>query len=96
MKAVGLLLITADRGLAGPFNHNMIRLATEFMEEESRPLKIITVGRKGRDFMLRYGADIVAEFTGIPDRPAFADVTPIATPPHKTRRRGETDRGVYL
>ena len=78
VNTVGLLLITADRGLAGPFNHNMIRLAYEFMREEMRPVKLITVGRKGRDFMLRCGGEIIAEFTGIPDRPALTDITPIA------------------
>ncbi|MFQ6001671.1 MAG: ATP synthase F1 subunit gamma, partial [Anaerolineae bacterium] len=78
VNTVGLLLITADRGLAGPFNHNIIRLAFEFMREEMRPVKLITVGRKGRDFMLHYGGDIVAEFTGIPDRLALTDITPIA------------------
>jgi len=78
VNKVGLLLITADRGLAGPFNHNIIRLAYEFMQEETRPVKLITVGRKGRDFMLRFGGEIIAEFTGIPDRPALVDITPVA------------------
>jgi len=36
------------------------------------------VGRKGRDYMLRRGEEIVAEFSGIPDQPRLVDVTPIA------------------
>ncbi len=78
VNTIGLLLITGDRGLAGAYNHNVIRLATEFIGEATSPVKLVTVGRKGRDFMLRYGGDIVAEFTGIPDQPAFIDITPIA------------------
>jgi F-type H+-transporting ATPase subunit gamma len=78
VNTMGLLLITGDRGLAGAYNHNIIRLAAEFMGEATSAVKLVTVGRKGRDFMLRYGGDIVAEFTGIPDEPAFTDITPIA------------------
>lgn len=78
VNTIGLLLITGDRGLAGAYNHNIIRLAAEFIGEATSPVKLVAVGRKGRDFMLRYGGDIVAEFTGIPDQPAFTDITPIA------------------
>ncbi|HAL61165.1 MAG TPA: F0F1 ATP synthase subunit gamma, partial [Chloroflexi bacterium] len=78
VNTIGLLLITGDRGLAGAYNHNVIRLAAEFIGEATSPVKLVTVGRKGRDFMLRYGGDILAEFTGIPDQPAFTDITPIA------------------
>lgn len=78
VNTIGLLLITGDRGLAGAYNHNIIRLAAEFIREATSPVKLVTVGRKGRDLMLRYGGDILAEFTGIPDQPAFSDVTPIA------------------
>lgn len=78
VNTIGLLLITGDRGLAGAYNHNIIRLAAEFIREATSPVKLVTVGRKGRDLMLRYGGDIVAEFTGVPDQPAFTDITPIA------------------
>lgn len=78
VNTIGLLLITGDRGLAGAYNHNIIRLAAEFIAEATSPVKLVTVGRKGRDLMLRYGGDICAEFTGIPDQPAFTDITSIA------------------
>ncbi len=78
VNTIGLLLITGDRGLAGAYNHNVIRLACEFIKEATSPVKVVTVGRKGRDFLWRYGADIIAEFTGIPAQPAFIDITPIA------------------
>ncbi len=73
-----LVLLTGDRGLCGAFNHNIIAKAVGFIEESEWPVKLITVGRKGRDFMHRRGEDIVAEFTAIPDRPRLVDVTPIA------------------
>ena len=78
LHTVVLVVLTGDRGLCGAFNHNIIVEAVDFMEESPWPVKLITVGRKGRDYMLRRGKDIVAEFTGIPDQPRLVDVTPIA------------------
>jgi F-type H+-transporting ATPase subunit gamma len=78
LHTVVLVLLTGDRGLCGAFNHNIIMKAVDFIEESPWPVKLITVGRKGRDFMLRRGEDIVAEFTAIPDQPRLVDVTPIA------------------
>ena len=78
LHTVVLVLLTGDRGLCGAFNHNIIMKAVDFIEASERPVKLITVGRKGRDYMLRRGEDIVAEFTGIPDQPRLVDVTPIA------------------
>ena len=78
VRRIGIVLITADRGMAGSFNTNMIRKAVEFTKVQTVPVGFITVGRKGRDFLLRYGFSVQAEFTGIPDRPSLADVLPVA------------------
>ena len=78
LHTVILVVMTGDRGLCGAFNHNVVMKAIDFIEESPWPVKLITVGRKGRDYMLRRGEDIVAEFTGIPDQPRLVDVTPIA------------------
>jgi F-type H+-transporting ATPase subunit gamma len=81
LHTVALVVLTGDRGLCGAFNNNIIVQAIDFIEEHKAlqlEVKLITVGRKGRDFMLRRGEDIVAEFTGIPDQPKLVDVTPIA------------------
>jgi F-type H+-transporting ATPase subunit gamma len=78
LHTVVLVVLTGDRGLCGAFNHNIILQAVDFIKESPWPVKLITVGRKGRDYMLRRGEDIVAEFTGIPDQPRLVDVTPIA------------------
>ena len=78
VERVAVVLYTADRGLCGAFNSNMIRKAVEFTKNQDRPVSFITVGRKGRDFLMRYGFQVVAEFTGIPDRPTLLDVLPVA------------------
>lgn len=78
---IGLLLITADRGLAGAYNSNIIRkvaLQIDAWQAAGKQVSLVTVGRKGRDWMLRHGPPIKAEFTGLGDRPSSHDVGPIA------------------
>ncbi len=78
VRTIGLILMTSDRGLAGSYNVNMITLADRFLAAAGKPAKIITVGRKGRDAMVRRGRNVVATFDRIPDPPSFLDITPIA------------------
>jgi F-type H+-transporting ATPase subunit gamma len=78
VRAVGLVVITGDKGLCGGYNHSVLRLATEYLQKQRTPVKVITVGRKGRDFLLRTKVDLAAEFTGISALPSFLDVVPIA------------------
>lgn len=78
VNRVGMILITADRGLAGAFNTNIIRRAVRFLREgETHPVELITVGRKGRDFFGRTDRDIVAEFTQLGDAPTLDALRPI-------------------
>ena len=65
IERVGFILITADRGLAGGLNSNMIRQAAKSIhqwQDENKTVELITAGRKGRDWMRRYGPSIRAEF----------------------------------
>jgi F-type H+-transporting ATPase subunit gamma len=78
VQAIGMVLITADKGLAGAYNANIIRAASRFVLDQAEPVRLITVGRKGRDFMVRYGRDVIAEYADLPARPSVLDVTPIA------------------
>jgi F-type H+-transporting ATPase subunit gamma len=73
-----IVLITSDRGLAGPFNTNTIRFAAQEITEHSGDLAVVTVGRKGRDAMRRARVPMEAHFEGFGDRPTFADVLPLA------------------
>jgi len=78
VNRVALVLLTSDRGLCGAFNANIIRQTLEYIEALPVPADVVTVGRKGRDFMLRQGQSLVAEFSNLPAQPALTDVTPIA------------------
>jgi F-type H+-transporting ATPase subunit gamma len=73
-----IVLITSDRGLAGPFNTNTIRFAALEITQHGGDLAVVTVGRKGRDAMRRSRVPMEAHFEGFGDRPTFADVLPLA------------------
>ncbi len=74
-----LLLVTSDRGLCGALNVNTIRLAHREMVRRYGPrYPVVTVGRKGRDFARRNRLEIVADLSGLPDRPSPAEVAPAA------------------
>ena len=73
-----IVLITTDRGLAGPLNTNTVRFAAREITEHPGDLTVVTVGRKGRDAMRRARVPIEAHFNGFGDRPTFADVIPLA------------------
>jgi len=65
-KHVEVLLITADRGLCGSFNANLIRTALDFLIERNAPeLGLHLVGRKGRDFFRRRNFTIYSEYTNL-------------------------------
>src|SRR5919204_3448423 len=82
VRAVGVVLVTPDRGLAGPLNTNTIRRGTEVIQEEERAdgrsVEVVTVGRRGQDFLLRRGRKLLGTFTGIVDRVQYDDVIPVA------------------
>jgi F-type H+-transporting ATPase subunit gamma len=78
VKTVGMVLITADKGLCGSYNHNMIQTAFRFITELRYPVQLVTVGKRGRDAMWRLNQTIVAEFSDLPPTPRLLDVTPIA------------------
>jgi F-type H+-transporting ATPase subunit gamma len=76
-KNITIILITADRGLAGAYNSNIIRTARSFANKMGVPVRWVAVGRKGRDILLRAHAEVTGEFTGMPARPTARDVRPI-------------------
>ena len=77
-RNVGLITVTPDRGLTGGLNSNINRAAGQFVVERDADVKVIALGKKGRDFMVRTGQDVQAVFTDVPDRPGLDVVTPVA------------------
>lgn len=69
-KAV--IVITSNRGLAGGYNSNVIKLITkgDFKKED---LKIYAIGRKGKEAFTRYGYDIAKDYSDVIEEPVYAD-----------------------
>ena len=79
-KRAVMILVTTDKGLCGAINVNSIRAATRYMNEHYPDgQRYVTLGRKGRDFLLRFHRDVVAEVSGIADRPTEAEILPVIT-----------------
>ncbi|SRR6266496_4429537 len=61
-----LVLITADKGLCGAFNTNLLKAAQSFVKENAdKSIDLLAIGRKGRDFFRRRRAQIVGEYVGL-------------------------------
>jgi F-type H+-transporting ATPase subunit gamma len=78
VQAVGMLLITADKGLCGGYNHNILHEAHDFIDRSPYPVRLVVVGRRGCDYMARAGMKVVASFTNMPSQPTLMDITPIS------------------
>lgn len=78
-RTAALVVVSGDRGLAGAYNGNVMRAALRFVDADHFQARMIAVGRKGRDLLLRGGHDLLAEFVDLPARPSESDVTPIAS-----------------
>lgn len=76
INSIMIVLITSDRGLAGAFNTNIIRVANRFADRLGKPVQFVTIGRKGRDSLVRAGKNVVAEFSDLPAEPSIADIAP--------------------
>jgi F-type H+-transporting ATPase subunit gamma len=70
--AIGIVLITSDKGLCGGLNSNLLRLAVTKMKEfesAGKKLQATCIGNKGLGFMQRAGAKVVSHVTGLGDTP---------------------------
>jgi F-type H+-transporting ATPase subunit gamma len=78
---VGLVLMTADRGLCGSFNVNLINTAVKFIrdkEAEGIEVSLICVGRKGRDFFRRRKREMLAQYVDVWNKFDFSNAVTVA------------------
>ena len=72
----GIIVITSNRGLAGGYNSNVMKLVTESgMKKED--VVIYAVGRKGRDGLARRGYEIAQDYSEAMNEPLFSDASEI-------------------
>lgn len=63
VRRICLILVTAERGLAGSYNTNLIRRAGDWLKEQSAPVSIYSVGKKGFQFFGKRGVEMLGQHT---------------------------------
>jgi F-type H+-transporting ATPase subunit gamma len=96
-KRIQFLVITADRGLAGAFNSNVIRTAQRFIADHREAVvELELVGRKGRDFFRKRHPQISGQYATLFQKaPRYEDALEIAKKVIARFEKAETD-AVYL
>jgi F-type H+-transporting ATPase subunit gamma len=77
IRKVMIVLVTSDRGLAGAFNSNIIRAAQRFGSRLGVQVNWVTIGRRGRESLIRARENVVAHFS-LSNEPTAAELTPVA------------------
>jgi F-type H+-transporting ATPase subunit gamma len=93
-KRVGIIVLTADRGLAGAFNGQVVRRALQLGAEQAaqgREVVYLPVGRKGLGTLRFRGREVLSSWTGFSDRPAYADAEGIVDAAVKAYSADELD-----
>ena len=72
VSKVGIIVVTADKGLCGGLNTNVLRMALAKMREweaQGETFEVCCIGNKGLGFMQRLGANVVSHVIGLGDKP---------------------------
>ena len=94
-----LVLVTADKGLAGAFNANVIKAAQAFIKQhEGKAVELLAVGRRGHDFFRRRPVQIVGEYIGLTGkgRITYAEAVEVAEDVMRRFREDETLDKVFI
>ena len=76
-KKVGIVVVTSNRGLAGGYNSNIVKLITgSGIEKEN--IRLYTVGHKGAEALERKGYEIVEDFSDVIEEPSYSDAQAIS------------------
>lgn len=78
-KATLVIVASADRGLCGGFNSQVLKKSIEFLKTRTETVRIVTVGRRAEQAVKRAGYEIVASFEAISNAPTFERTVPIGT-----------------
>jgi F-type H+-transporting ATPase subunit gamma len=92
-RAIGILLVTADRGLAGAFNSQIMRAGLQASREAAgKEIRWYASGRRGVSSLTFRGQDLAGEYTGFTERPSYADARGIASDLMTAYIDGQVDR----
>jgi F-type H+-transporting ATPase subunit gamma len=90
-KRAVVILVTTDKGLCGAINVNALRAANRHLLDNQLTGRWVTIGKKGRDFLARFGRDIIADASELGDYPSFAAILPAITVALQEYEKGEAD-----
>jgi F-type H+-transporting ATPase subunit gamma len=99
VDSVALVALTGDRGLAGPFNAQILRRAFALereLRDEGKNVRFVAIGKRGRSTLAFRGYEVAREFVGFTDRPAYADAQAIAHAVAELYTEGDVDRVVLV
>src|SRR5207237_9851496 len=99
VSRVALLPITADRGLAGAFNAQVLRRAFALERElrgDGLEVKWLATGRRGRSTLTFRGYDLIQAWQGFSERPEYADAQAIARRAAELYANEEVDRVIVV
>ncbi|MBE5871217.1 MAG: ATP synthase F1 subunit gamma [Lachnospiraceae bacterium] len=93
-KKKAVIVITSNRGLAGGYNSNIIKLITktEMMQED---LKIYTIGKKGREGLSKYSFEMAEDYSDLIEDPTYVEAMQVANTVLKEYENGEVGE-IYL
>jgi F-type H+-transporting ATPase subunit gamma len=95
-RRIQLIVVSSDRGLAGPFNANLFRRVQRFIDERAgAQLSVETIGRKSRDYFRKRGFNVTGDHIGIVERPTIEQAREIADKMIDLYSKAEID-AVYL
>lgn len=89
--AVLYIVLTSDKGLAGGYNANVLRLTEKAIKEDGLPSKLMVVGTKAKDYFERRNYDIAESYTGLSEDPEYSDARELAAAAMDLYESGEVD-----
>jgi F-type H+-transporting ATPase subunit gamma len=95
-SATLVIIVSADKGLCGSFNTNIIKAGGGFIAGSSQPCALGLVGRKGRDYFRRRGFPVLFEEVGLFQRLRYPDAQAIAQTSIEAFVSGRVDRVMLI
>jgi len=95
VRAVGFVVVAADRGLAGAYNSSVLRHAERSMKAaqgEGKDLAVVTSGRKAEGYFRYRGYDLSAAYSGYAEVPSYEDARRLAAPMVEAYQEGGVDQ----
>ena len=89
VKKSAYIVVTGDRGLAGGYNYNIIRMVENEIKDKKDDVYIVAVGSKSRDYFKGRGYNVINEVIGISETPKFSDANAVGTRVIDMYRDGE-------